>query len=146
VKETENDGDRGPEKLFARRLDLTEKLHELTLQQRETIRSGDWERLKTILNEKDQRIHEFNQAENRLKRWNSRGGFDPCLPAYERFLSRTESKLKAIQSMEDECRRSLTEAKKQAEKTLRQIKSAHDGIKRFIPARHRISRFIDLRK
>lgn len=50
-----SENDEGPEKIFARLLELAEEIYDLTTRQTEAIRSEDWDGLKAILDEKDRR-------------------------------------------------------------------------------------------
>lgn len=144
MKRREGDEDERARRFLARRLELAEALCDLTRRQREAIRSEDWNGLKFILDEKDERIQEFTEAEKHLKRWAPPGEWVDRVPASKTVLSKTELTLVATQSMEEECRRSLAEKKKQTARTLRGIKRLHDGIRRFKPRRSRIPRFVDL--
>lgn len=127
------------EKVLVRRLELAEELYALTTSQREAIRSKNWDGLKAILNEKDRRIHQFQETEKCLKMTES-------VPSHKTILTRIESRLLAIQSLEEECRRSVKDRKNQAVRTLREVKRAHEGIKRFKSHRLGAPRFVDLRK
>ena len=146
MKRQNRDEDEGVKKILACRLELAEALHGLTLNQKEAIRSEDWDGLKTILDEKDQRIHQFRETEKHLKRWTPLNGLAERAPALKTVLSKIESTLVTLQSMEAECRGLMTERKKQTVETLRGLKKARDGIRRFKPSRSRTPRFVDLHK
>ena len=146
MRRQNGDENQSPEKIVAQQLELADEIYELTTRQREAIRSEDWEGLKAILDGKEQRIQEFQATEKSLKRWSSPRGITEAGPSLKTVLSRIESRLVAVQSVEEECRRMLTERKNQTAKALQEIKRAHDGIKRFKSRRAGIPRFVDLRK
>lgn len=138
--------DESPEKISARLLELAEEIFDLTTRQTEAIRSEDWEGLRAILDEKDRRIHRFQETEELMKRWKHLRGMTERVPSLKSVLSRIESRLVAIQTMEEECRRCLTDRKNQTARTLRKIREAHEGVKRFKSRRVGAPRFVDLRK
>jgi hypothetical protein len=139
-------GDERSEKALERQFELVQAIYDLTTRQREAILTEDWDGLKTILDEKDHRIHQFLDTETCLKELGSPKGTgqrDPCL---DTALSRIESKFVAIQSMEDECRRALTDRKNQVARNLQEIKRGHQRVKQFKTRGLKVPRFVDLRK
>jgi len=144
MQSSEKDG--GPEKISARLLELAEEIFDLTTRQTEAIRSEDWDGLRAILDEKDRRIHQFQETEKFMKRWQPLRGMTEPVPSLKGVLSRIESRLVAIQTMEEECRRCLIDRKNQTARTLREIREAHEGVKRFKSRRVGAPRFVDLRK
>jgi len=146
VKPQNHERDGGPEKELVRRLELADQIHDLTRSQREAIQSEDWDSLKVILDEKDRRIQAFQEAEQCLKRWKCVGEMAENVLSLQTVVSKTESRLVAVQSMEEECKRMLTDKKNQTARTLQEMKRVRQAIKRFKPHRLRIPRFVDLRR
>jgi hypothetical protein len=146
VKRQNGNENQDPQKILVRQLELADGMRDLTTRQREAIRSEDWEGLKAILDDKDQRIHAFQETEKCLKREKAPGGMINRVPALKTVLSAIESRLVAAQSMEEECRRLLIDRKNQTAKTLQEIKRTHGSIKRFRSRRSAIPRFVDLRR
>jgi hypothetical protein len=132
--------------VLERRLELAEAMVDLTNVERDAIRSDDWRRLQTILDEKDKRIREFQETENDLNRWTGPSvGIEPS-PSQRRILNKIKSTLLAVQTVERECLELLRERRKETAKTLQGMKTTKEGIKRFGSRRTGSPRFVDLRK
>jgi hypothetical protein len=134
------------QKTLARRLELAERIQELTAREADAIQSGDWKNLEAVLDEKNRQIRAFQEAEKSLSRLKSLGTMLDQSPAHQSVLSRTESTLLAVQSVEEECRRLLTSRKNQTEKTLREIRRTRHAIRGFKPRRSGGPRFVDVRE
>jgi len=146
AKRRKAEEDQGLRKTLVRRLELARTIHDLTKRQGGAIQSEDWDGLKAVLDEKDQRICEFQETERFLpesSRLEREGGRTPSVGT---MLSRIESTLVAVQSLETKQRQSLTDKKKQMARTLHRIRMAREGITRFKRSRVGVPRFIDLRK
>jgi hypothetical protein len=146
LKCQDNDSQRSLEKALIRRLELTEDIFHLAANQREAIRSEDWEGLRAVLDEKDQRILDFEKTEKCIERWKPLKDMVDTTPTVETILSRTEERLLAIQKVEEECRTVLITRRQETTKALEEVKRTRQVIKRFRPSRPTMSRFVDLRK
>jgi len=138
--------DEGLGETLLRRLEMADQIHDLTRSQRKAIESGDWDGLKAILNEKDRRIRDFKEAEQSLRRWGSLTEMGEKTPSLRHLISRTESRLVAVQSLEERCRQMLVDKKNQTARTLQEMKQAREALKQFKPHRLKAPRFIDVRR
>ena len=138
--------DEGRGETLLRRLEMADQIHDLTRSQRKAIESGDWDGLKTILDEKDRRIRDFQEAEQSLRRWGSPTEIGDKMPSLRHLISRTESRLVAVQSLEEWCRRILADKKNQTARSLHEMKQARQALKKFKPHRLKAPRFIDVRR
>jgi len=146
VKRPEGGKGRGPETRLLQLLALAKELCGLTERQRDAIRSGDWERLNVILDQKDRLIHAFQEMEASVKDGEAPEQTDTSPASAESLLAAIKSKLTDTQSIEEECERLLVEEKNRTAVTLGQIRRLHDGIRRFVSRRPGSARFVDLRK
>jgi len=135
-----------PEKTLMRRLDLVKEILRLTKSERKAVGAEDWEELKTILDEKDRRIRQFEEIEKRAKGWKSLRIMAETNSSVQSVLKRIESRLVAIQSLEEECRGVLMERKDEAARRLQELRRASEGIRRFRVRGRGVPRFVDLRK
>jgi hypothetical protein len=82
VKRRKAEEDQGLWKTLVHRLELARTIHDLTKRQGGAIRSEDWDGLKAVLDEKDRRIHEFQETEGFLpesSRFEEEGGRTPSV-------------------------------------------------------------------
>lgn len=142
----DSENQKGLEKALTRRLQLTEDMFHLATDQLQAIRSEDWESLKTILGEKDERITDFSETEKHIEKWKPLRDISERTPALKDIISRTKARLVAIQRVEEECRTCLMNRQHRTEKTLHEIRRARQAVQRFRPPRPTSPRFIDLRK
>ncbi len=145
-KRQDSESQKDLEKALIRRLQLTEDMFHLAANQLQAIRSEDWDGLKAILDEKDERIVDFSETEKHIEKWKPLREIADRTPGVEAILSRTEARLVAIQRVEEECRTSLMKSQHQTEKTLHEIRRARQAVQRFRPPRSTSPRFVDLRK
>jgi hypothetical protein len=142
----DSDANRRREEILLRRLRLAEELHDLTVSESEAIESKDWDRIKGLLHEKDKRIREFQGTEKSLGTWKPLGNGVDGDPLLKTVLSRIQSKLEAVQSLEEVCQRALGTMKDQTAKALHDIRRSREAIRRFKPRRSRVPRFVDLHR
>ncbi len=135
-----------PEKTLVHRLDLVEEILRLTKSEKKAVGAEEWEELKTILDEKDRRIRQFEELEKRAKGWKSLRVMAEKNSSVQRVLKRIESRVAAIQSLEEECRGVLMERKDEVGRRLQEFRRAREGIRRFKFRGRGVPRFVDLHK
>lgn len=136
--------ERGVREMVLLRLKLAEEILDLTKRQREAIRSETWDVLEGTLSAKDRRIERFQEIEGTLRAHALSPGAAAGRGSLQDTLSRTESTLLAVQSIENECRGLLAQKVRETAGTLRRIRRARDAIKRLRPQGAGLPRFIDL--
>ena len=146
LKQPHSNENEGLKKVLVSQLGVAKAIYDLTASQREAVGSEDWDCLKTLLDEKEQRIREFREGEKERERWRSIEEGAALDPSLQTVLSRIDSTLSDIRSLEEENRRLMTKRKKEIGKKLGDIRKVREGIRRFRPLRSGVPRFVDFRK